>query len=69
VLAQRVGELRDERDVPHRCGGLGRYPPRRGVAVGARELGAHVDQAGAEIDVIPDEAEQLGDPQAGVERR
>ena len=37
------------------------------AAVGARELGAHVDHAGREVDVVPDEAEHLGDAQAGVE--
>ena len=35
--------------------------------MGARELGAHVDHAGREVDVVPDQAEQLGDAQAGVE--
>jgi hypothetical protein len=37
------------------------------AAVGARELGAHADHAGGEIDVVPDEAERLGDAQAGEE--
>jgi len=39
----------------------------RGRAVGARELSAHVNDAGTDVDVVPDEAEHLGDPQARVE--
>jgi hypothetical protein len=35
--------------------------------VGARQLRAHVDDASVEVDVVPDEAEHLGDPQARVE--
>jgi hypothetical protein len=38
-----------------------------GAAVGARQLRAHVDHPCGEVDVVPDEAEQLGDVQAGVE--
>jgi hypothetical protein len=37
------------------------------ATVGARELRAHVDHAGREIDVVPDQAEHLRDAQAGVE--
>jgi hypothetical protein len=34
-----------------------------------RSVYAYVDHAGREIDVVPDEAEQLRNAQAGVERR
>ncbi len=43
------------------------HAPRRRAAVGSRELRTHVDDAGGEVDVVPYEAEHLGDPQAGVE--
>jgi hypothetical protein len=35
--------------------------------VGARQLRANVNDAGVEVDVVPDEAEHLGNPQARVE--
>jgi hypothetical protein len=68
VCAKQAGELDDERDVADRGGGLRRDPPGWAAAVGARELRAHVDHAGGEVDVVPDEAEHLRDAQAGRER-
>jgi hypothetical protein len=35
--------------------------------MGARELGADPDQTGGEVDVLPDQPEELGDPQATEE--
>jgi hypothetical protein len=67
VCAEQARELGDERNVAHRGGRLGRDALGGGAAVGARELRAHVDHAGREVDVVPDQAEQLGDAQAGVE--
>jgi hypothetical protein len=37
--------------------------------VGSRELGAHVDHPGREVDVVPDQTEQLGDAQHGGEHQ
>jgi hypothetical protein len=67
VCAKQAGELRDERNVTQRGRGLRRDAPGGRAAVGARELCAHVDHAGREIDVVPDQAEHLRDAQAGVE--
>jgi hypothetical protein len=67
VSGEQPCELGDERDVADRGRGLRGYAPRGRPAVGARQLRAHVDDAGVEVDVVPDEAEQLGDPQARVE--
>jgi hypothetical protein len=63
----RAGELGDELDVAHRGGGFGRDAPGGRAAVRARELGAHMDHTGREVDVVPHQAEHLGDAQAGVE--
>jgi hypothetical protein len=68
VLVQQLGELRHERDIPNCRGGLGRHPPRRDCPVGAREVGAHADHAGGEVDVVPDQPQQLRDAQPRVER-
>jgi hypothetical protein len=67
VCAEQARELRDERDVADRRGCLRRDAPRWCAAMGAGELRTHVDYAGGEVDVVPDEAEQLRDAQAGVE--
>jgi hypothetical protein len=37
--------------------------------MGARELRPDVELAAVEVEVRPDQAQQLGDPQAGVDRR
>jgi hypothetical protein len=67
LCAEQAGELGNERDVEHRGRGLGRDAPGRITAVGARELRAHVDHAGREVDVVPHHADHLRDAQAGVE--
>jgi hypothetical protein len=69
VRAEQLGELRDERDIAHRGKRLRRDARGRRTAVGARELRAHVNHSGGEVEVVPDEAEQLGDAQAGKENR
>jgi hypothetical protein len=35
--------------------------------MGPGELGADPDQSGSEVDVLPDQPKQLGDPQAAEE--
>ena len=37
--------------------------------MGPRELGSDVNQAAVEIDVIPSQPQQLGEPHSGVQRR
>src|SRR5437588_5915242 len=67
VRGEQPGELRDERDVPARGRGLRGHAPSPLAAVGAGELRADMDHARGKVNVVPHEAEQLGDPQTGVE--
>lgn len=55
LLSEQPGQLRHERDISDRRGRLGSHPPRRRAAGGARELGADMDLALIEVDVLPDQ--------------
>jgi hypothetical protein len=69
VLEQQIAELHGHGDVAIGRLGLGSHAVSGVVYACACELGAQGDDAGGEIDVCPDQPEQLGDPQAGVEGR
>jgi hypothetical protein len=64
--ASPVTPLQDERDIADRGDVFG-ATRRAGAPRWARELGAHVNHAGCEVEIVPDEAEHLGDAEAGVE--
>lgn len=64
VGGESLGELVDQRHLAHRGGRLRRHSPCGLSAMGARELRPDADQPAAEVDVSPDEPQQLGDPQA-----
>jgi hypothetical protein len=66
MAASPVTPPQDERDIADRGGVFG-ATRWAGAPRWARELGAHVNHAGCGVDVVPDEAEHLGDTQAGVE--
>src|ERR671922_62739 len=68
VPLQQGGELGEERDVARRGPGFEPNASSRLVCSRARELVADVDEAAFEVDVSPDETEQFGEAQAGVER-
>jgi hypothetical protein len=67
VGEQQLGELRHERNAPICRGRLGRDTAGGNAAVRPRELRAHVDHAGREVDVLPDQAEQLRDAHPAVD--
>jgi hypothetical protein len=60
VLAEDGGELGEERDLADGGARLRWDAVRRDAATAARELVADVDDAGGEVDVVPGEAEHLG---------
>jgi hypothetical protein len=66
VLTENGGELGEERDLPPGGARLRRDPVRRHAAAATCELMADVDDAGGEVDVVPAEAEHLGEPHARV---
>jgi len=67
VGGEQARELGDQRNIANRGGGLRRHAPGRRVTVRPGKLRTHTDHAGREVDVVPDETEELRDPQAGVE--
>jgi hypothetical protein len=66
VLAQDRDQLRSQGDIAIGGLGLGRNPPGRHASVSTRELSPEVQFAGGEVEVAPDQAQQLGDAKAGV---
>jgi hypothetical protein len=69
VFEQPRSELWGERYISIGGWGLQRDTPGRGPAVGARELRPDVELAAVEIEVRPDQPQELGDPEPGVDRR
>ena len=66
MAPQDGSKLREEREIAHGGAGLRRHPARRPAAPAARELVADVDHPSGEVDVIPAQAEHLGEPHARV---
>lgn len=67
VDGEQAGELLDQRHLANRGGRLRRRPPSRFAAMGAGELRADPNQASGKVDVLPNQPEELGDPQAAEE--
>lgn len=66
VRAQHRCELGEERDLAYGRARLRGDAMGRNAAAAARELVAHANDAGGEVDVAPAQREHLGEAHAGV---
>jgi hypothetical protein len=66
VFAQNRSKLGEERNLSNRRARLRRDPVRRHPSAAARELVAHVNHAGGEVDVAPAQREHLREAHPGV---
>jgi len=66
VLPENRGELGEERDLAHRGSRLRWDAVWRHSVAASRELVAHVDDPGGEVNVVPAQPQHFGEPHPGV---